>query len=111
MDDGSTPPRLQVEFSPIPDAVYGIPFVYGSDLSLPGTGVPFQAWMQPAALVEGVTAKIKAQLKDYVGAQLHLGRSRDALSNMRSSEAQGMAPAVMKLPSHYTSHRYKRWCR
>lgn len=109
MDDSSTPPRLQVELSPIPDAAVGIPFTYSADQSLPGTGAAFLAWIQSSALVEGVTAKIKAHLRDYVGAAYHTGTAKKALDNMLTSEAQGMAPMEMQLPSHYTSHRLRRW--
>lgn len=109
MDDGSTPPRLQVEVYPIPDKVYSLPFTYSADSSLPATGAAFLTWFQPAALVEGVTAKIKAHLKDYTGAQLHAVTAKAALANMRTSDAQGMGPMEMHLPSFYTAHRRRRW--
>jgi len=113
MDDGSTPPRIQVELFPVPDKVYGIPFTYVSDpggLTGSATSTILQVWMQPAALVEGVTARIKAHLKDYAGAQLAGVLAKAAVANMRSSEAQGMAPAAMQLDSYYTRHRMRR-CR
>ena len=111
MDDGSAPPRIQVELSPIPDKVYGIPYTYNADASLPDSGAAFLAWLNPAALVEGVTAKIKRHLKDYVGAMAHAVEAKAALQNMRTSEAQGMAPVEMQLSPYYTGHRARRWCR
>lgn len=112
MDDSSTPPKMQVELWPIPDKALGIPFTYGADADyLSDTSIILKAWMQPAALVEGVTAKIKRHLEDYAGAQLAMLDAKNALANMRTSEAQGMAPAVMKLDSYYTSHRAKRYRR
>jgi hypothetical protein len=111
MDDGSTPPRLQVELNPIPDRAVGIPFTYFSDAgALSDTSTILQVWMQPSALVEGVVAKIKRHLKDYVGSQLAAADAKAALANMRTSEAQGMGPAHMKLDSYFTAHRRRR-CR
>ena len=112
MDDGSTPPRMQVELWPIPDSAIGIPFTYVGDASpLTATSTILQVWMQPTALLDGIVAKIKAHLKDYAGSQLAMISAKNALANMRTSEAQGMGPAQMKLDSYYTSHRSKRWMR
>jgi hypothetical protein len=115
MDDGSTPPRMQVQLCPAPDKVYGIPFTYVSDPgalsdNAAGTSLILQAWMQPTALVQGVTALIKAQLKDYAGAQLAAALAKAALATMVRAEAQGMAPAQMQLDSYYTRYRARR-CR
>jgi hypothetical protein len=110
MDDSSTPPRMQVEIWPIPDVAIGIPFTYVGDAApLTDTSTILQVWMQPTALVEGIVAKVKAHLKDYPGAQLAMLAAKSALQNMRTSEAQGMAPAQMKLDSYYTRHRANRW--
>jgi hypothetical protein len=112
MDDNSTPPRMQVQLYPAPDKVIGIPFTYGSepgDLSGGSTSAILQVWMQPTALVEGVTARIKLHLKDTAGAQVHLVMAKAALQNMRTSEAQGMPPAVMQLDDYYTRHRLRRY--
>lgn len=114
MDDGSTPPNMQVQLYPAPDKVYGIPFEYVSDpgaLSGESTSLILQVWMQPAALVQGVTALIKAHLKDLPGAQFAALLAKSALKTMRGAEAQGMAPAQMQLDSYYTSYRAKRWNR
>jgi len=113
MDDGSTPPRMQVELCPAPDKAYGIPFTYVSDpggLTGSSTFATLQVWMQPAALLEGVVARVKAHLKDYNGAQLAGVLAKAALGQMRKAEAQGMAPAAMQLDSYYTRHRMRR-CR
>ena len=110
MDDSSTPPRMQVEIWPVPDLAVGIPFTYVGDAApLTDTSTILQVWMQPTALVEGIVGKIKAYLKDYAGAQLAMLAAKSALQNMRTSEAQGMAPAQMKLDSYYTAHRRRRW--
>lgn len=114
MDDTSTPPRMQVELYPVPDTAVGIPFTYSADageLDPSNTSLILQVWMQPAALVEGTIAKLKRHLRDYTGAQLAAVDAAAALKNMRTSEAQGMAPAQMQLDSYYTRHRSKRWCR
>lgn len=109
MDDNSIPPNMQVELYPVPDCAIGIPFTYVADADpLSAASQILQVWMQPAAMIEGVTAKIKMHLKDYAGAQLHAAAAMGALKNMRSSEAQGMAPARMKLDPYYTSHRSRR---
>jgi hypothetical protein len=111
MDDSSTPPNLQVEFWPVPDKSYGIPYTYAAvapTLAPTNTTLPFQVWIQPSALVEGVTAKIKAHLRDYAGAQFHLVQAGDALKAMRGAEAQGMGPARMQLASFYTGYRNRR---
>jgi hypothetical protein len=111
MDDSSVPPNMQVELYPVPDKEVGIPFTYVADAgALTDTTTIIQIWMQPAALLEGVTAKIKAHLKDYTGAQLHAAAADGALKVMRRAEAQGIAPARMQLDSYYTSHRLRR-CR
>jgi hypothetical protein len=113
MDDSSTPPNLRVELYPVPDAVYAIPYVYASEASeLAGSSglTILQVWMQRTALFEGVCARIKAHLKDYEGAEYSLALAGAALQTMRRAEAQGMAPAQMKLDSYYTSHRMRR-CR
>jgi hypothetical protein len=113
MDDGSTPPRIQVQLCPVPDKVYGIPFTYVSDpgaLTGAATSTILQVWMQSAALVEGVVSRIKAHLKDYNGAQLAGVMAKVGLANMRSSEAQGMPPAAMQMDPYYTGHRMRR-CR
>lgn len=113
MDDGSTPPRLQVELCPIPDKVYGIPFTYVSEagaLTGSATSTILQVWLQPSALIEGVVARVKAHLKDFTGAQLAGVMAKQALITMRAAEAQGMPPAAMQLGGYFTSHRMKR-CR
>jgi hypothetical protein len=112
MDDNSTPPRMQVEVYPVPDQAVGLPFSYVADADpLSASSVAFQVWMQPAAMVEGVTAKIKKYLKDYTGAAMHQSDAKLALLNMLSSEAQGMGPASMQLDSYFTRHRIRRTLR
>lgn len=109
MDDTSTPPRMQVEFYPVPDTAVGIPFTYSADSGeLSDTETLLQVWIQPAALVEGTIAKLKRHTKDYTGAQLATVDAAAALKNMRSSEAQGMAPAQMQLDPYFTRHRLRR---
>jgi hypothetical protein len=100
---------MQVELYPAPDAAIGIPFTYVSDPgALTSTSTILQVWMEPTALVEGVTGRIKAHLKDYVGAQLAFALAKAALQSMLTTEAQGMAPAQMRMDPYYTSHRMRR---
>jgi hypothetical protein len=112
MDDHSVPPRQQVEVWPYPDAVYSLPYTYqstGGDLTSEATIL--QVWMQPAALLEGVVAKISAHLKDYAGATWHATMAKSALGTMRQQEANSLAPAQMKLSSFYTGYRMRRYSR
>ncbi len=111
MDDSSTPPLMRVEFVPYPDLAIGIPFTYAADAGeLTDTGTIIKAWLQPTALLEAVTARCKAHLKDYTGAQLHTVWAEKALVVMRGAEAQGMGMANLQLDSYYTSYRDRR-CR
>jgi hypothetical protein len=112
MDDDSTPPRMQVEIYPNPNESESLLYTYqsyGGDLD--AEAKLLELWIQPAALLEGITARIKAHLKDYTGANFHTALAKAALATMRTSEAQGMAPAQMKLSSYYTGHRARRWKR
>jgi hypothetical protein len=112
MDDGSTPPRLQVELYPIPDRVIGIPFTYSAEFSsLSTTSQILQVWMQPTALLEGTAAKILRWKGDAAGAALAKAEANDALKNMRTSEAQSLPKAQMQMDDYYIRHRAKRWCR
>ncbi len=111
MDDGSTPPRMQVELDPVPDTAASLPFSYTADVSLPAQSAAFLAWMSPTALIEGVNACVKRHLKDYVGAEMHAREADKALKGMRRTEAHGMAPARMQMDSYYTRHRSRRFCR
>jgi hypothetical protein len=110
MEDGSTPPRMQVELSPVPVEAVAIPFNYTADAdTLSATSAILKVWIQPAALIEGVTGRIKAHLGDYVGAAFHVSAHRTALDKMRGVEVDGMAATEIQLPSHYTAHRRRRW--
>jgi hypothetical protein len=109
MDDSSTPPRMQVRFLPIPDAVYGIPLTYCAEVPNPsGSSSAMTAWASPTALIEGASARVKRHLKDYPGAEAHQAAYNAALSNMRSGEAYLMGPTMMGLAGHYTAHRSRR---
>ena len=113
MDDGSTPPRMQIELYPIPDEAVGIPFEYVAEASVPGAAsTSFLPWVEPAtALVEGVIAKIyrTPQFKDLPSSQLAAADAESALSKMRANEARRQGPSMMSLSDHYTSHRRGRW--
>src|ERR1035438_4587926 len=106
MDDASTPPNMRVEVYPVPDAVYTLPLEYTAEVvPLGSTSTILQVWVQPAALIEGATSKIKAHLKDYPGAQFHMATAEKALNEMRRAEAQGMGPAQMQLSPYFTAYR------
>ena len=106
MDSGSTPPQMQVRFYPIPDKVYGIPFTYGAESANPsGTSSTMLPWVQPAALIEGSTDKIKRHLKDYAGAQAAKAAFGDAMAVMISQEAYRRGPVRVQLDPYYTRHR------
>lgn len=109
MDDNSTPPNMQIKLYPPPALALGIPYRYTAEVAAPGaTGVTLIAWLQPAALIEGATAKIKAHLRDYAGAQLHAAFGKQALAVMRAEEAFRRGPVSMQLSSYYTRHRDRR---
>lgn len=112
MEDGSTPPRLQVELWPVPSTAVGLPFTYVADATaLTGTSTIIKAWIEPTALIEGVVASVKRYLGDYAGAQLATVEAERALSGMRKTEARGLPAAQLTLATHYTSHRSRRWQR
>jgi hypothetical protein len=112
MDDGSTPPGMQVELYPVPSTAVGIPFTYLADSDSPtATATIMQVWLEPSALIQRVVALAKADLKDYTGAQLANVAAANALKQMRANEARRMGPAELTLSDYYTRHRAKRWCR
>ena len=109
LDDLSTPPNLQVRFFPIPDRIYGITYTYCAETPNPsGTTTTLLPWMQPAALIEGCTAKIKRHLKDYPGAQAAKQAFGDAVQVMISQEAYRREPTEIQLGGYYTRHRLRR---
>lgn len=111
MDDGSTPPQMQVKLWPVPDQAYGIPFTYASEAATPsGTSFTLLPWTSPTCLIEGSTARIKRHLKDYTGSELAKAAYTVALENMKSDEAYRRGPTTMIMASHYTAHRRGR-CR
>ncbi len=112
MDDSSLPPNMMIELYPVPDAVYVLPLTYTAEvIPLGATSTILLAWMQPAALIESVTAKCKAQLKDYAGAAFHQAAAATAIATMKRREAQGAAPCQMKLDPNLTSWRMKKFYR
>lgn len=111
MDNSSTPPQMQVKLYPIPDQVYGIPFTYCAEAPNPTTtSYTMLPWIQPAALIEGTTAKIKRHLKDYAGAQIHKAAFGDAVGVMMAEESYRRGPVQMQVGEYYTRHRMRR-CR
>jgi len=111
MDANTVPPLMQVELWPWPDKVMSLPFTYQSTSDLAAESQLIQVWMQPTALLEGVTARIKAHLKDYAGAQFHAALATAGLKTMRSDEAQKLAYGQMRLTDYYVGYRTKRWNR
>lgn len=110
MDDGSNPPRMQVELYPVPDAAIGIPYTYVADESeLTSTGTAILAWVQPAALIAGVSADCLNHLEKFSGADRSEAKYVREVSSMRGNEARREGPTQMALASHYTSHRSRRW--
>jgi len=106
MDDNSTPPNMQVQVYPVPDGSYTLPLEYEMEVvPLNGTSTILQAWVQPSALIEGATAKIKAHLKDYTGAQFHIATGEAALKKMRKVDAQNMGLMQMRIDPYFTSPR------
>ena len=106
MDDGSTPPQMQVRLFPVPDQVYGIPYTYASEAAVPGTtSATLLAWLQPTAIIEGSTARIKRHLKDYDGADRAKAAYGDALQVMVAQEAYRRGPLQMQMDSYYTGYR------
>jgi len=111
MDDASTPPNMEVKLFPSPNLAIGIPYEYIAGVpDLATTTTLLQIWMEPGALVEGITAKLKAHLKDYAGAQFHTVEAARLLKGMRATEAQGMARCELTLSDYFTRHRRHRGC-
>lgn len=110
MEDSSVPPRQQIEFWPIPTAAIGIPFTYYAEAPAIGEDSSriMQLWMQPSALIEGTTAKIKRHLQDYAGGREHDAQYQRAVSLMIGEEARRMGGMQMELADYYTSHRRRR---
>jgi hypothetical protein len=112
MDANAVPPPIQVELWPWPDKIISLPFAYESIGTSPAVETTLlQVWLQPSALLEGVTARIKAHLKDYEGATLHAALAKSGLQTMRGAEAQKLAPVQLQLSSYYVGYRAKRWNR
>lgn len=109
-DDNSTPPVMQVELYPVPDAAIGIPYTYIADQAeLSGTGVAILAWVRSACLTAGVQADILNHLEKFGAADRAEAKYMRELSTMRGNEARRDGPSQMALASHYTSHRARRW--
>lgn len=65
----SDPPVLQIEFYPIPDAVYSIAIPYILEQTPPSaTATSILPWLRPSALVAGAKSDALEHLKDYAGA-------------------------------------------
>jgi hypothetical protein len=115
MDDASSPPLMQVELYPVPDEAIGIPYAYlaePSEVTSATAGTTLLAiWMNPAALIEGVSAKVKRLRGDYAGAIAHEAAMEKALRKMIGVEADRMEAVTMTLPDRLTDHRVRRWSR
>jgi len=106
MDDASIPPQLQVRVFPVPDKVYAIPCSYIAEAAAPGaTSFTLLPWLQPAALIEGATAKISKHLKDTGGYQAAKAEFKDAMRVMITQEANRVGSIQLRLGGHYTRGR------
>ncbi len=111
MDDASTPPNLQVEIWPVPDATsgIGIPYEYTADTApLSATSAVMLPWLNPACLLEGVSALALRNARDYTGAELAIAAAEKALKQLRSTEGRSLPPAHLALDAAYTRHRLRR---
>jgi hypothetical protein len=110
MDDGSTPPQMQVKVFPIPDKAYGIPYTYSAEVANPtSTTTTMLPWTQPTALIEGSTARITRHLKDYGASDRAAAEYERAISIMMSQDSLRKGPTTMQMSGHYTAHRRDRW--
>lgn len=110
MDDASSPPNMQVELYPVPDAAIGIPYTYIADQAeLTSTSAVILPWIRPAALLAGVSADCLNHLEKFSGADRAEAKFVREVSSLRANEARREGPSQMALSSHYTSHRSRRW--
>lgn len=112
MDDASSPPRMQVELYPIPDAAVGLELTYIAEVSAPGsTGLSLLPWVRPAALIEGVMADVKRHLGDFSSTDRHEMRFKELVSEMMLNEAMRNGATRMQVADRFMAHRVKRWSR
>lgn len=112
MDDASTPPRMQVEVFPIPDEAIAIPFWYTQDptlFSASGTALFVAAWLEPAAIYDGVEADVRRLEKDYAGFDRAEALFNVHLIEMFGAEARRRGPQSIKMHPQYTRHNRRRW--
>ena len=114
MDDSSTPPRMQVELLPVPDAAYGIPFSYVAETDSPTeTSTAILPWVQPSALIEFASAKIyrSPKFKDLAMVAACRAEGDRYLLQMMLTDAKRRGRTRMELDHNWTDYRVRRTCR
>jgi hypothetical protein len=106
-DDASTPPRVQIELAPAPDAVYGLELEVGIDAPRPtgtGPGQSLVPWMRPDALKLGVEARWALRFAQDRHASLEAAYER-AVATMAWSDAKLRGHERLRMHERYTRHR------
>ena len=112
IDDGSNPPRAQVELFPVPDGAYGIPFNYiAEQAALNSTSVTLLPWLRPSALIEGVSASIKRHNQDFNGADRAEARFAELVAEMVNKESRALGSVPLQMAARYTRYRSRRVAR
>ncbi len=88
-DDGSTPPKHQVELYPIPSAIVTHPIRY---ITIPATFDPTSTtvsplpWIPPKLIIDGVRADICSLKKDYQGMMAFEGQFTGGINQLLRAE-------------------------
>lgn len=115
MDDSSTPPRMQIQLYPTPDAVYPLMVTSVAEAVQPaGTSTTLLPWVRPAAIVAGVLADAFAQLAlggdaAYGAASVRQeGLYEKYVSDMVRTEYLERGPQPVRMASWLTRHNTAR---
>src|SRR5579883_37549 len=128
-DDQNDPPTLQIEFYPIPDTPdsagnllsFEVDYVYDpADLDPLQTSASLLPWARPAAITEGVMAKIdqwrassnpQAASAYLAAAAAHRGDFDRLLATMARINAAQRGPKGLRLSEEYVGRKPPRWHR
>lgn len=109
MDDGSAPPRNQIEVYPVPLSVATLVIDYTADAApLTGTSTSLLPWVRPGVIFEGVTCDGLRHLKEFQGAKFAMDRFANLLQQMKRCEYAQTPPAQMRMAGAFSRHRLQR---
>lgn len=111
MDDGSAPPRQQVEVYPVPIEVTALPFWYIQDpamFDISETSSYFPTWINPNVIYDGVAADVCGKEKDYAGKKLYEADFLRGMNEMLAAECERTPGAQIQMAERFTRHRDRR---